>query len=150
MIEQAPGTQSEHASTLATDLRDLIRKLLRRLREHGHLGDLSGSQAAVLSRLQRDGDATVTTLAQAEGMRPQSMGAVIAALQAAGHVTGTPDPSDGRQTILGLTPACRDWITAGRAARQDWLVRAIETSLSPAEQQQLATAIRLLGRLAGP
>ena len=40
-------------------------------------------------------------------MRPQSMGPLIAALEAAGLVSGAPDPKDGRQTMLSLTEACR-------------------------------------------
>jgi DNA-binding MarR family transcriptional regulator len=82
-----------------------------------------------------------------EGMRPQSMGPIIAALESAGLVQGSPHPTDGRQTILSLTPACRTWIDEGRAARQDWLSRMIATRLSAAERQQLAAAIGLLRRL---
>jgi DNA-binding MarR family transcriptional regulator len=76
------------------------------------------------------------------------MGAIVAALQDAGLVTGTADPKDGRQTILSLTPACEDWIKTNRAAREDWLSRAIQKHLSPAEQEQLASAVSLLKRLA--
>ena len=59
------------------------------------------------------------------------MGAVIAPLEAAGLVSGTPDPKDGRQTILSLTDACRKWVEEGRAARQDWLTRTLQARLSP-------------------
>jgi hypothetical protein len=43
----------------------------------------------------------------------------MAALEAAGLVSGTPDPNDGRQTTLSLTAACRQKVKAGRAARED-------------------------------
>jgi DNA-binding MarR family transcriptional regulator len=132
---------------LAVELRALLGKLNRRLREQANRGDLTWPQASVLTRLERDGPATVTTLARAEGVRPQSMGATVAALEAAGHVIGAPDPADGRQTILSLTPACREWIQAGRAAREDWLFRAIRTKLASGEQDELAIAIELLERL---
>ncbi len=135
------------AMALAVELRALLGKLNRRLREQANRGDLTWSQASVLTRLERDGPATVTTLARAEGVRPQSMGATVSALEAAGHVIGAPDPADGRQTILSLTPACREWIQAGRAAREDWLFRAIRTKLASGEQEELATAIELLERL---
>jgi hypothetical protein len=46
-----------------------------------------------------------------------------------------------------LTPACRELFRTGRAARQDWLMRAIQTKLTPDEQAQLAFALRLLNRL---
>jgi DNA-binding MarR family transcriptional regulator len=133
---------------LAGDLRVVIGQLRRRLREQSSFGDLTWSQTSVLSRLDREGSATVTSLARAEGMRPQSMGATVSALAAAGLVNGSPDPDDGRQTILSLSPACREWIKAGRAAKEDWLFRAIQSKLSPEEQGELAKGVELLKRLA--
>jgi DNA-binding MarR family transcriptional regulator len=133
---------------LAGDLRVVISQLRRRLREQSSIGDLTWSQTSVLSRLEREGSATVSSLARAEGMRPQSMGATVSALEAAGLVNGSPDPEDGRQTILSLTPACREWIKAARAAKEDWLFRAIQSKLSPEEQGELAKGVELLKRLA--
>ena len=135
------------ASALATELHALNGKLKRRLRELASAGDLTPSQTAVLMHLDRHGATTVTALARAEGVRSQSMGATIAGLEAAGMVKGSPDPNDGRQTILMLTPACRELIRSGRAARHDWLVRAIKARLTPQEQQQLASSMQLLNRL---
>lgn len=80
-------------------------------------------------------------------MRPQSMGETVSALKAAGLVNGAPDPDDGRQTVLSLTPACSEAIKTGRAAHEDWLFRAIRTKFAPAEQAQLASAVELLKRL---
>jgi DNA-binding MarR family transcriptional regulator len=135
------------ASALAAELRNVIGKLKRRFRVQGQMGDLTMSQVAVLSRLERDGPATVTSLAKAEGMRPQSMSANISALEAAGLVGGAPDPNDGRQTILSVTPAFIDWIKARRAAREDWLLRALQTHFTETEQDELARAAVLLKRL---
>ncbi len=134
-------------SALANDLRLVIGSLKRGMRQQGHVPDLPWSQVSVLGRLDREGPATVSALARAEGMRPQSMGANIAALESAGMVSGSPHPSDGRQTLWSLTPSCEAWIKAGRAARHDWLFRAIRAKLSPSEQRELASAIRLLKRL---
>ncbi len=149
MVSQSNTSSDLRVATLAADLRMLSGKLSRRLREEGNLGDFTWTQMKVLSRLERDGPATVTALAQAEGMRPQSMSTTIAALKAAGLISGTADPHDGRQTILSLTAACRDSIRAARAAREDWLMHAIRTRLKPQEHEQLATAIELLERLTG-
>ena len=102
----------------------------------------------MIIRLERDGPATVSALARAEGVRQQSMGTTISTLEAAGLVKGSPDPVDGRQTILSLTDACREMIQANRAAKEDWLFRAIQTKLSPAEQERLAAALELLKRIA--
>ncbi len=149
-IDQPDDPDIALASALAGDLRVLIGKLKRRLREETNPGEITWSQMAALGRLEREGPATVTTLARAEGVRPQSMGATVSALEAAGFVVGAPDPEDGRQTILRLTDACREWIAAARAAREDWLFRAIRTKLSPPEQRELAAAVKLLERLVEP
>ena len=141
--------ESVRAEVLAQDLRALAGQLRRRLREQADVGDLTPSQTAVLLRLERDGPATTSGLARAEGMRPQSMGTVIGALEAAGLVSGAPDPKDGRQTILSMTERCEHWLSEGRAARQDWLSRTIRGHLSPREQEQLAAALLLLRRLVG-
>ena len=133
---------------VAGDLRVVMGTLKRRLREETHIGDLTWSQVLVLTRIDREGPATVSTLARAEGVRSQSMGETISVLKEFGLVSGTPDPNDGRQTILSLTEACREWIQAARTAREDWLFRTIRTQFTPAEQEQLAAAVELLKRLA--
>ncbi len=149
MNRRQDAPEIRRASALAAELRALIGKLKRRLREQADSRDLSPSQVSALLRLEREGPATVSALARAEGVRPQSIGATVATLEAAGLVSGEPDPNDGRQTILSLTEACRKWISEGRAARHDWLTRKIETKLSPEEQDALATGVELLARLAG-
>ena len=55
---------------------------------------------------------------------------------------------DGRQTFLSLTPSFLKIVKAGRAAKEDWLCRALQAQLSPREHEQLATAVKLLSRLA--
>ncbi|RPD96078.1 MarR family transcriptional regulator [Candidatus Pantoea deserta] len=132
----------------AATLRMLVGKLSRRLRESAPPGDLTWSQVSVLGYLVRDGAMTVTELAAAEGVRTQSMGATVASLLTAGMVQGEADPSDGRKTRYTATAAARALISANRALRDDWLVRAIDTRLSADEQQQLLSAIPLLQRLA--
>ena len=135
------------APLLAAEIRTVCGKLKRRLREHGGDGDLTPSQVSVLLRLEKDGSATVSSLARTEGMRPQSMSAVITLLQEARLVHGAPDPGDGRQTLMSLTPKCLKWLQEGRAARQDWLTRTISQKLSAGEQEKLQTALELLKRL---
>lgn len=148
MEEKIEIQAEESAAALAADLRAVIGRLRRRLREQGNPGDLTWSQKSVLRHLEREGPATVSALARIEGVRPQSMGATIAALEAAGLVTGAPDPKDGRQTILSLTEACRRRLEAGRAARQDWLTKAVLMHLAPDERERLAESVDLLRRLA--
>jgi DNA-binding MarR family transcriptional regulator len=132
---------------LSAELRAIVGKLKRRLREQATVGELTPSQVSVLLRLEKDGPATTSSLARAEGMRPQSMASVVAALETAGLVSGAPDPMDGRQSLLSLTETCRTWFQEGRAARQDWLARKIQAHLSSQEQEDLTAAVEMLKRL---
>lgn len=146
-MDDPPACRTDRAATLATDLRSTLGKLKRRLRDQANAGDLTPSQVSVILRLEKEGATTASNLARAEGMRPQSMATVIAALETAGLVSGTPDPKDGRQTLLSLTDACRTRVQEGRTARQDWLSRRITARLTEPEQDHLATAVELLVRL---
>jgi DNA-binding MarR family transcriptional regulator len=128
-------------------MRAVFRKLKLRVREHGGGNDLTPSQSSVVLRLEKDGAATVSSLARAEGMRPQSMSAIVTPLQESGLVRGAPDPSDGRQTLMSLTPKCLKWLQDGRAARQDWIATTISKKLSVNEQEKLQQALKLLTRL---
>jgi DNA-binding MarR family transcriptional regulator len=147
MGKTSPNKDAALASELAAGLRTTFGNLKRKVRQQGEQNDFTSSQIAVVLRLERDGPATVSSLARAEGMRPQSMSTVIAPLEEMGFVAGAADPNDGRKTLMSLTKACKKWIEDGRAARQDWLAQAIRQKLSPQEQKQVSSAIHLLARL---
>jgi DNA-binding MarR family transcriptional regulator len=139
--------ETDLASTIALEIRAIARRLKQHLRGHGEHGDLKPSQVSIVLRLEKDGPATVSGLARAEGMRPQSMSAAITPLQEAGLVSGAADPNDGRQTLMRLTPKCLKLLREGRAVRQDWLTRRIAQKLSAGEQEKVQAALRLLMRL---
>jgi DNA-binding MarR family transcriptional regulator len=147
MGDRAILSPAERAPALAAELRAIFGKLKRKLREQGERSDLTPSQVSVLLRLENDGPAAVSSLARAEGMRPQSMSAIITSLLEAGLVSGSPDPNDRRQTLMSLSRKCRKLLNDGRAARQDWLTTTIQKKLSSQEQEKLASAVDLLARL---
>jgi DNA-binding MarR family transcriptional regulator len=147
MSNRLPVPESKTASDLAAQIRTVLSRLKRRLREQGERGDLTPSQISVLLRLEKDGAATVSGLARAEGMRPQSMSSIVTSLQDAGLVGSSSDPNDGRQTLMSLSSKCEKWLREGRAARQDWLTTTILEKLSAQEQQKLSAALELLSRL---
>jgi DNA-binding MarR family transcriptional regulator len=147
MSKRSPVPEYETASDLAAQIRTILSRLKRRLREQGGRGDLTPSQVSVLLRLEKDGPATVSGLARAEGMRPQSMSSIVTLLQDAGLVNGTPDPNDDRATLMSLSKKCQKRLQEVRAARQDWLTSIIVQKLSAQEQQQLSATLELLSRL---
>lgn len=148
MVKSSPTSEAPSAAALAGELRISLGKLIRRVREQAHPGDFTSAQKSVLLRLDRDGPATVSALARVESVRPQSMRITVAGLEAMGAIKGKPDPTDGRQTLIDLTPRLRKTLKESRAAKDDWLVRALQAQLSPQEQGELAAAVKLLQRLA--
>jgi DNA-binding MarR family transcriptional regulator len=148
MAKSSSAPEAPAVAPLAAEIRISLGKLIRRLREQSHPGDFTSAQKSVLHRLDRDGPTTVSALARAESVRPQSMRVTVAGLEAMRAISGKPDPTDGRQTLIELTPGFRKTVKASRAAREDWLVRALQAQLSPQEQTQLAAAVKLLQRLA--
>jgi len=148
MSRTSQTSGSTQLTALAGELRVVVSKLIRRWREQAQAGDFTNAQKSVILRLERDGPATVSMLARAESVRPQSMRITVAALEAAGVVSGKPDPKDGRQTFLRLTPSFLKILKTGRAAKEDWLFRALKAQLAPREREQLAGALKLLSRIA--
>ena len=130
---------------LASDLRAVLGQLVRRLRSEHRF---SLSHGAVLGRLDRDGAQSVSDLAAAERVRPQSMAQTVGELEADGLVSRRPDPGDRRRALVELTEQGRDVLQADRRQREGWLAEAIQENFSAEERATLEEAARLLRRLA--
>ena len=103
------------------DLAQVIGLLVRRLRAAGASHELSLTDSAVMARLAREGPATTADLARAEGMKPQSMGSVIAGLEVMGIVARKPHPTDGRQMNIELTAKGTAVRKSAKEAKRTWL-----------------------------
>ena len=132
------------AALVATELRVVLGRLTRRLRG-AHLLPLG--QGTVLGRLDRTGALSVSDLAHAEHVRPQSMAQTVGDLEAAGLVSRRPDPFDRRRALVELTDAGRTTLESERLRRDGSLATAI-AALTPAEQASLRDAVELLERIA--
>jgi DNA-binding MarR family transcriptional regulator len=148
MTRSSQSSPPAELPALAGELRVAVSKLVRRAREHSQSSDFTSAQQSVLFHLERDGPATVSALARAQGVKPQSMRMTVASLETLGVVKGKADPTDGRKTLIDLTASFKRTLQANRAAKEDWLIRALQAQLSPREQATLATAVGLLQRLA--
>ena len=132
----------------ASDLRALLGRLSRRLRQTSVVGEMTLSQASVLSLLEREGPATPGILATKERISPQSMGAILISLEALGLVSRTPDPNDGRRLVISPTEAGLQVIHGARRQKEERLARALADNFTAEEQQALMAALPLLERLA--
>jgi DNA-binding MarR family transcriptional regulator len=140
-----PAQTDTDIAALASDLRVVVGQLIRRLRSEQNLFPLN--QASVLGRLDRCGPQSVSDLASAERVRPQSMAQTVGDLEADGLVDRSPDPDDRRRAIVTLSESGRQRIEADRAARESWLVKAVE-ALPEGDRETLESAVALLGRIA--
>jgi DNA-binding MarR family transcriptional regulator len=130
----------ERDARLAEDLLVLHGRIRRTLLT-GKADEVTASQTAALGRLLRYGEQTVADLA--EGVRPQSMGATVQALEDLGLVGRRPDPTDGRRSLVRATE------TGSRAREEAWGTRTRVLAdrlagLSDADRDTVARAIALL------
>jgi DNA-binding MarR family transcriptional regulator len=146
MQESTDGV-SESAVRAAREVRVMLSRMLRRVRETYDITDLTPSQTSVLSRLDKDGDASVGDLAVAERVRHQSMASSIAILAERGLVSRRPDPGDGRRQLVSVSETGRKFLNDRRRLSLQWLTRAIEEQLTEAERQSVIEAMALLERL---
>jgi DNA-binding MarR family transcriptional regulator len=149
-MDEEPDATEEAAAAIevAAALRVSVGLLLRRMRQVRPDGELSLPETSALSRLDRTGPATSSTLAKLDQISPQSMGATLAGLEARGLVQRHPDPEDGRRAVLSLTEAGQQVLRDKRSARVAQLARALSDGFTPAELRQLRAAAPLLERLA--
>ncbi|GGU15447.1 MarR family winged helix-turn-helix transcriptional regulator [Streptomyces daghestanicus] len=140
----------DSASRAARDLSVVFSRLRRRIREVARDEDLTPSQVSALTLVGKHGAATASALASAEGVRPQSMAATLAALAQHGLIRRTPDPDDGRRHLVALTDAGRARVAGDREARGEWLARAFQERYSEEERRTVLDALALLERLTRP
>ena len=141
---------TESSAAAARELRVVVGRLRRQLRGLAIEGDLTPSQTAVLTRLWKEGGSSASALAGAERIRPQSMAAIVAALNERGLIERTPDPEDGRRQMISLTGAGRQRAESNRQVREEWLARAIHDRYSESERRTILDALALLERLTEP
>ncbi len=138
-------TRSETA--VASALRLAVMRLARRLRGERSDTSLTISQIAALSTLERSGPLTPRELAAAERVQPPSMTRITASLEAAGLVTRTDHPTDGRQVLLAASAEGVALVREDRRRRDAWLAQRMRT-LDAEELAVLRQAAAILDKLA--
>jgi DNA-binding MarR family transcriptional regulator len=123
--------------------------LVRRVRAAAASHELSLTESTVLARLAKDGATTTADLARAESVKPQSMGATVAALEERGLVERTPHPTDGRQMHIALTAEGAAVRKSAKDAKHTWLAQAI-AQLDRQERETLFEAGAIIRRMVEP
>jgi DNA-binding MarR family transcriptional regulator len=133
----------------AGDLRVVVGRIARRIKQLYEAGEVTFSETSVLSRLNRAGAATPSSLATAERVKPQAIAAILYALEKRGLVRRTPDKVDGRRVVVAITAAGRSVLTDKGLAVSRRMAGILDQEFNASERQLLADAVPLLDRLAG-
>jgi DNA-binding MarR family transcriptional regulator len=132
---------------LAADLRRALGRTHRRLRLEVGDAELSYPQFSALTVLMREGPMTPGRLAEHERVQPPTMTRTVSCLAELGLVTKTPDPTDGRQVVVALTPAGVAEVTETRRRRDAWLNSRL-ARLTAEDRDVLSRAAELLREMA--
>lgn len=126
-------------------MRWAVARLSTRLRaEQPGPGDLTRLATSVMVNLRHGGPATVTRLAEIEGLQPQSLTRTLQTLENQGRISRERDENDGRAQRIRLTDAGRAALDEHVAAGNEWLARTLASTLTPAECRVLDVAAELL------
>jgi DNA-binding MarR family transcriptional regulator len=97
---------------------------------------LSFTSLSVLHTLSRTGTCRLSDLVRTEQIKQPALTAAVAKLERDGLVRRSPDPSDGRASMLSLTAAGRSIVSRRRAKRVEGLRRLVDR-LPPADRDRL-------------
>lgn len=107
---------------------------------------MSSTSLTTLDTLEHSGPTRITDLADLQGVTQPGMTTLVNRLAADGYAERFPDPTDGRATLVRITPAGRQVLAERHAARSAAIGAAI-ARLSAEHQAALAAAADALRAL---
>ena len=128
------------------ELRMLLQRVARRIRNNRADGTMSDTKMGVLFRLE-ESPAMPSQLAELERITPPSMNRTLNWLEEAGLVERSPDPDDARRVIVTITEAGRGLIRETRRLRTRWFSQQL-ADLTPDERAALDAVIPVLRHIA--
>ena len=130
---------------LAVALRLAVARTARRLRQEA-AADLSPTQSAALATIDGHGPLTPSELAARERVQRPTMTRLLGRLEEGGLVARTPDPQDGRSSLVAITPAGRELLDRARRRKDAYLAQQLRT-LDAEDRATLDRAAVILERL---
>lgn len=131
---------------LASETYLALVRVTRALRREAPSGGLSAGPLSALFALSRYGPLRPTALAEAEGVAAASMTRILQSLEAEGLVQRTPDPSDGRASLVAVTAAGEAVVQQGTETKIAALRRRIG-ALADHDRVALEAALAALTHL---
>jgi len=128
-------------------------QLGRRLTELAYRGmggselDLTPSEFLVLRDLFMNGQSSITDTVTRTGVAQSKVSMSVAKLRDRGWVNTSPDPLDGRKTLVGVTKAVKLEGDRRRARNAQDALTLVLADAEPTERKQLASALERLHEL---
>lgn len=143
---------TETGNTSLTDtaakLRMAVVRTARRLRQEAatETSGLTPTSVAALATVERHGPLTPSELAEIERVKRPTMTRTLGCLEREGLVDRTPDPADGRSSLVTINAAGRDRLRRLRGRKNAYLARRMR-GLSAEEVETLGRAVEILDRM---
>jgi DNA-binding MarR family transcriptional regulator len=134
--------------TAATELRESMMALTRRMRRHRPAHGLTLTQLEVLGEVGRSGVSTPAELAARMQVRVQSLTDSINELEDRGLLSRRTDEADRRRQLVELTDAGIELLDRDRTERDAWLQATMHDTLSELEFNLLMLVAPVLRKLA--
>lgn len=132
----------------AAQLRMAIVRTARRLRQEAatETNGLTPTSTAALATIERHGPLTPSEVAAIERVKRPTMTRTLGCLQREGLVDRTPDPADGRSSLVAINAAGRERLRRLRGRKNAYLARRMR-ELSSEEIETLERAAQILDRM---
>ena len=149
MPPKAPDTtQSAALLDTASKLRMALVRTARRLRQEAaaETSGLTPTSVAALATIERHGPLTPSELAGIERVQRPTMTRTLGCLEREGLVDRTPDPADGRSSLVAINGVGRERLRRLRGRKNAYLARRMR-ELPAADVETLARAAEILDRI---
>jgi DNA-binding MarR family transcriptional regulator len=139
---------NEQSRELASDLRMVITRLIKKLRNKSTTGEkLSLTERSTLALLDQHKELLPSELAAMEKITTQSISQILNHLLALGYISRKISGDDKRKSIISLSKEGQHILYKVRNERDEWLRTALQETCSAKEQKVLIRAIAPLTRL---
>jgi len=135
-------------SERAAHLRTAIVRTARRLRQEAaaETSGLTPTSVAALATIERHGPMTPSEIAEIERVKRPTITRTLRCLEREGLVDRTPDPADGRSSLVSVNRSGRERLRRLRGRKNAYLARRMR-DLTEEEVETLERAAEILDRM---
>jgi len=145
MAAQSTPPDAQH---LATELRTVVTRLVKKLRAHSPTREkLSLTERSVVRLLDQHPHLLPSELAEMEKVTTQSMSQILRHLAEGGYIERRPSATDRRKVHIAISEAGRQLLQTARQERDEWLHATLAQHCSAAELAALQQALPVLTKL---